>query len=229
MSQDLTISEPKFEIQQSPEQVIDEASKAAKMLVDLVRQNGWSKKIGGGEHLQVEAWQVVGKFYGLTAKTKSTEYVEYGKAKGFNATVEIINDKGVVIGGAESMCLDDEGNWRGKPLFSIKSMAQTRATGKALRQMLSWVVVLAGFKPTPAEEMDHLVDPAAEAIKQMREAKRNPYGKEDDWIEGAIEIIREVLCETCQSPISQAEAEYSQKFYAKHLCRNDQKKAVKIA
>jgi hypothetical protein len=32
-------------------------------------------------------------------------------------------------------------------------MAQTRAGSKALRNALAWVVVLAGYKPTPAEEM----------------------------------------------------------------------------
>ena len=39
------------------------------------------------------------------------------------------------------------------PLFQLRSMAQTRACAKALRNVLAWVVVLAGYKPTPAEEM----------------------------------------------------------------------------
>lgn len=39
------------------------------------------------------------------------------------------------------------------PLFQLKSMAQTRACAKALRQVFAWVVVLAGYKPTVAEEM----------------------------------------------------------------------------
>lgn len=41
-----------------------------------------------------------------------------------------------------------------KPLFQLKSMAQTRAGAKALRSVFSWVVVLAGFKPTVAEELN---------------------------------------------------------------------------
>lgn len=40
------------------------------------------------------------------------------------------------------------------PLFQLASMAQTRASAKALRNVLSWVVVLAGYRPTPAEELD---------------------------------------------------------------------------
>lgn len=40
-----------------------------------------------------------------------------------------------------------------KPLFQLRSMAQTRAGARALRQVFAWVVVLAGYKPSVAEEM----------------------------------------------------------------------------
>lgn len=40
------------------------------------------------------------------------------------------------------------------PLYQLRSMAQTRACAKAFRNCLSWVVVLAGYRPTPAEELD---------------------------------------------------------------------------
>jgi len=39
------------------------------------------------------------------------------------------------------------------PSFQLRSMAQTRAASKALRNALAWVVVLAGYRPTPAEEL----------------------------------------------------------------------------
>lgn len=39
------------------------------------------------------------------------------------------------------------------PLYQLASMAQTRACAKALRNVLSWVAVLAGYKTTPAEEL----------------------------------------------------------------------------
>lgn len=44
------------------------------------------------------------------------------------------------------------------PLFQLRSMAQTRACAKALSNLFKWVVVLAGYKPTPAEEMTGRVD-----------------------------------------------------------------------
>ena len=39
------------------------------------------------------------------------------------------------------------------PLYQLASMAQTRACAKVLRNVLSWVAVLAGYRPTPAEEL----------------------------------------------------------------------------
>jgi len=39
------------------------------------------------------------------------------------------------------------------PLYQLASMAQTRACAKVLRNVMSWVAVLAGYKATPAEEL----------------------------------------------------------------------------
>jgi len=60
---------------------------------------------------------------------------------------------GRIIATAESMCSSKENNWRGRDEYAIKSMAQTRATAKACRLAFSWIMVLAGYEPTPAEEM----------------------------------------------------------------------------
>jgi len=39
------------------------------------------------------------------------------------------------------------------PLFQLRSMAQTRSNAKALKNRFAWIVVLAGYSATPAEEM----------------------------------------------------------------------------
>lgn len=65
------------------------------------------------------------------------------------------------------------------PLFQLRSMAQTRACAKALRLAYGWVVVLAGYKATPAEELDGMTDkdkgqsqaPAAAASKPAADKK----------------------------------------------------------
>ena len=43
--------------------------------------------------------------------------------------------------------------WSTRPRYARRSMAQTRATGKACRLAFSWIMALAGYEPTPAEEM----------------------------------------------------------------------------
>lgn len=43
------------------------------------------------------------------------------------------------------------------------SMAQTRATGKAFRNVLAWAIRAAGYEPTPAEEMDYNTNAPAAA------------------------------------------------------------------
>lgn len=62
------------------------------------------------------------------------------------------------------------------PQFQLRSMAQTRAGAKAMRQTLAWIAVLAGCAPTPAEELDnnanHPTDQVVDA--EFVEAKPKP-------------------------------------------------------
>jgi hypothetical protein len=48
--------------------------------------------------------------------------------------------------------------WGSRPKYARRSMAVTRATGKAFRISFSWIMSLAGYATTPAEEMDGIVD-----------------------------------------------------------------------
>lgn len=141
-------------IQRNPQEVLNEAREAAKVLIEMVKAKPKPFMLHGDIYLQFEDWQTVGRFYGATVKVTETKFVEMGTAKGFEARAVVLDKNGLEVSGAEAMCLDDEKNWKAKPLFQLKSMAQTRASAKALRNVFAWVVVLAGYKPTPAEEMD---------------------------------------------------------------------------
>jgi hypothetical protein len=144
----LTVARP-------PEIVLQEAKEAATALVELIKSKpDLTVRLNGHDYLKFEAWQTIGKFYGASPKVTETKYIEYGEIKGFEAKAVVINSGGLEVSGAEAMCMDDEPNWKKKPMFQLKSMAQTRASSKALRNVFAWVVVLAGYKPTPAEEMD---------------------------------------------------------------------------
>ncbi len=168
---DLTVQAPND--LDKPRHDTEFAEKSATFLVDIIKKNGWSKKLGGqSEHVMYEGWQTAGKYYGLSVKTHDAEYVELGNSHGFKAKATVVNEiTGVEVGSAEAYCMDDEPNWRSKPKFQLASMAQTRAGSKALRQILGFVIALAGYNPTPKEEMDG-VEPAvviAERLDQKQE------------------------------------------------------------
>ena len=162
----------------APTEVLEEARKAAVALTSVIESKPKKVQFNGKTYLQFEDWQTLGRFYGVTSIGRSTKYVEFGdgdsKVRGFEAQADALLVHGnQVISSAEAMCLNDERNWKDKPLFQLKSMAQTRACAKALRNVLAWVVVLAGYAPTPAEEMDvaSRMDDLAEHIEWISNAK----------------------------------------------------------
>lgn len=152
----VVVPEMKFDLAlaRAPKQVLAEAQDAAKALQSVISTRKNAVKFNGKHYLSFEDWQTCGRFYGVTAKIVSTEVCEMDGVKGFIARAEAINTQtGQVVSAAESMCMNDEPNWQKKPLFQLRSMAQTRACAKSLRNCLAWVVVLAGYEPSVAEEM----------------------------------------------------------------------------
>jgi hypothetical protein len=146
-------------LSRDPQKALLEASKAAKALQEVVKKARLIQRIGDRDHLRVEAWQTLGAFYGVTADIEWTKPITQpsptytGPATyGFEARAVALWH-GQHISAAEAECRIEESNWKGKPLFQLKAMAQTRATARALRHVLAWVVVLAGYEATPAEEM----------------------------------------------------------------------------
>jgi len=138
----------------TPEEILSEAQRAASSLKRLMESKVRPLAFKGEQYLEFEDWQTVAKFYGLCARTLEAEPVEIFGVKGARARAEVIDLKtGQVVGGAEAYCMRDEESWKEKPWYQLASMAQTRAGAKALRNVLAWVVVLAGYKPTPAEEL----------------------------------------------------------------------------
>lgn len=178
-----------------PSAVLAEAVQAANSIKEIIDKKKKKVIFNGEVYVENEDWITLARFYGVTARIKSTNYVEFGNVKGFESTAEAyLVSTGQVIGTADSMCLNDEDNWglrnvyeypNGKktivgqkpvPLFQLRSMAQTRASSKVLSLLFKWVVVLAGFRPTPAEEVDENTidaEPESSGIKrpQRKEAK----------------------------------------------------------
>jgi hypothetical protein len=156
---------------QDPDQVLEQASRAARALVRAVSQNEaqYVVRIGPSRHLRFEAWQTLAAFFGLSVSCEWTREIRdaEGRPPGWEARA-VVRRGERIISAAEAQCTVEEPSWRGKPAFQLRSMAQTRAAVKALRQALAWVVVLAGYQPTPAEEVEAAVDspPAAAEAPQ---------------------------------------------------------------
>lgn len=82
------------------------------------------------------------------------------------------------------------------PLNQLRSMAQTRSSAKAYRNVFSWVVVLAGYAPTPAEELTgHEVPPEQEAAPQAT-ITRKPESQLPPKSESIIAMVTEVKKKT---------------------------------
>lgn len=144
------------------ESIIKEENAQALAVVNVVLNNKpnpvmiKSKKSGVEKrHLEYEDWIALGNAFGLDVMTGDAEPVEVFEAKGFKAKAKLIRvSDGVVIGGAEAYCLDNEQNWLNRDYFQMASMAQTRAGSKALSNALRGVVALhKSLSGTPAEEM----------------------------------------------------------------------------
>jgi hypothetical protein len=80
------------------------------------------------------------------------------------AIVELVRmSDGACISRASAEC-GEEKPWNTRAKYARRSMAQTRATGKACRLAFSWIMSLAGYEVTPAEEMTPIIE--AEQVQQ---------------------------------------------------------------
>ena len=145
---------------------VDVATNVANTLAPLVRSQGLvvtglNRANKEAEYVTVEGWEVLGTFLGIVpvttiikeVKSKQDRTVGYVARATLYQNPVIENDEivgGTVIARAEAQA--DRSGFQ-KDLFAIASMAQTRALGKAYRMGLSWIMKMAGFEGTPAEDM----------------------------------------------------------------------------
>lgn len=134
-----------------PVEVVEAATRVADALAAVIRAKGLYSVIQNKAHVRVEGWQLLGSMLGVTAICTATEEVEGG----YLATVEARTADGRVVGRADALCTKHErrGPWKSADDYARLSMAQTRATAKALKGPLGFVISLAGYQTTPAEEM----------------------------------------------------------------------------
>lgn len=152
----------------TPTQLLAGAQAIAKPLADLIEQQKLYSVISGRRYVRVEGWTTLGAMLGVVAR--EVENVEHEGVYVARVQLVRLND-GAVISEASAECGGGEPLWQQRPPYARRSMAATRATGKACRLAFSWVMTLAGFEATPAEEMDGVIEvtpPAASAPRDVR-------------------------------------------------------------
>jgi hypothetical protein len=92
--------------------------------------------------------------------TETTDLTRRGTEPGqveikYMAKCEVRNiNTGQLVATGVAICSNFEHSKKRFDEYAILSMAQTRAIGKAYRNLLAWLMKAAGFEATPAEEMD---------------------------------------------------------------------------
>ena len=204
-------TEPQLVLKGDPSKQVEYATKAANALMQVVTNKPKKVLIRGEQYLEYEDWQTVGRFYGATAGTEWTKPIMRGeKVHGYESRA-VVYQGGQVISAAEAMCTRDERNWADRDEFMLRSMAQTRACAKALRNVFAWVVVMAGLKPTPAEEMDGIAATvAAEENKaNAPQLPKAPTNKPQTDLFGKTHTPEQMQKFTIVGLIKDLEVEYS--------------------
>jgi len=139
-----------------PADVVAQATAIANTLASVIESRGFFTNIRGKRYVRVEGWTTMLNLLGINPAESKVEAHEDGS---YTATVELIRTSdGVVIGRGSAIVGMDESTWAGRPAYARRSMAITRATGKAARLAFSWIVSMSGFEVTPAEEMPMVIE-----------------------------------------------------------------------
>ncbi len=160
MSDALTVIEPEEEGRPAqaltlfgtadPVAVIDKASRVALALAAVINRQELYTVIGTKKYVHVEGWTLLGSMVGVTAQIEWSRKLENGwEAR----AIAVYNASGATVGAGEAQCLYTESKWKSRDDYALRGMAQTRAISRALRGPLGFVVQLAGFATTPADEM----------------------------------------------------------------------------
>jgi len=136
----------------------DETLDLAKDLAKFIKENKLSTQVQGKEFVNVEGWQYAGSRLGIVPIVEHVINVsDYaaGEIK-YQAKVTLFDMRSQhTVGAGFAICSNKESGKKFYQEFAIASMAQTRAIGKAYRNILAWIIRAAGYEPTPAEEMEY--------------------------------------------------------------------------
>ena len=165
-----------------------EVMELANTLSGIIIKKGLAMALNNKRYVMVEGWQLAGALCGLYPMVDKVENLSEDKHYKYRAEVSIKDQEGNIVGSGMAICSNAE---KGKERFgeyAICSMAQTRAVGKAMRLKIGWVMKLAGFQPTPSEEMGE--DGAIEDVPEAKVVDETDWVAELDKCENTQELYR---------------------------------------
>jgi len=137
----------------SPTDLVLRATEAANALSDVIENKRLYSVISGKRYVRCEGWTTLAAMLGFLPREETVARRDDGTYEASVALVRITD--GTVLTRASAECGMDEPTWKSRPNYARRSMAVTRATSKACRIALSWVMALTGYEVTPAEEVPH--------------------------------------------------------------------------
>lgn len=125
----------------------------ATSLKEMIVQNHLFTDIRGKNYVNVEGWQIAGAFTGIFPVVEKCENLSDETCYRYRAEVSLKDKTGATVGYGVAICTNKEAGKKGFDEYAVASMAQTRAVGKAFRLKIGWLLKVAGYETTPAEEM----------------------------------------------------------------------------
>jgi len=173
---------------------LKQAINIANLAQKIIAQKKLFCEINGQKYVYVKGWKLIANMAGLVPtidvdatqiETVQDTFEKNGQqfsVRKFRvkAVAYLIDREGRKHGTAIGVCTNREKNKIGQEDTAILGMAQTRAIGRACKNALDWIVVLAGYADIPVEEIDEGFTPAsktvdAEALK-VSDVKNNDEG-----------------------------------------------------
>lgn len=155
-----------------PVAIIERAKLVANQMADIVRKKKLSINISGREFVKIEGWSAVIALLGVFPDAVYCNRVDRKDNEiAYEARVRLRHLSGRLVGDGQGFASSLENKPWGKAEFSIKSMAQTRALGKACRLGFGWIMSLAGYEATSLEELDTVAVEEKTFPGQVKEKK----------------------------------------------------------
>ncbi len=165
MKNDIVVAEkqkPSLLHETSPQLILEESKVIANALADLIEEKKLYTTIQGKNHVHVEGWTTLGALLKVFPILDWSHRLPRDDDEIiYESRVIAQTLQGEVVGVGEAICSDKEvlrrrdgssfKRWTDE--HAVKSMSITRATSKALRIPLGWIMTLAGYSGTPFEEM----------------------------------------------------------------------------